>query len=64
MGGTKLGLISYEARGFLHVRGVEMAWAGLRQLWGTREEGGIFLHHPELLRCHCTAPCEQRPAVG
>lgn len=30
MGGTKLGLSSYEVRGSLHVRGMEMAQAGLR----------------------------------
>lgn len=42
MGGTKLGLNSYKARGFLHVHGMEMAWDGLSQLWGTGRKEGFF----------------------
>lgn len=42
VGGSKLGLISYEAGGSFHVRGMEMAWAGLRQLWGTGRKEGFF----------------------
>lgn len=40
MGVTKLGLI-YKG-GFLHVHGVEIAWAGLRQFWGTGRKEGFF----------------------
>lgn len=42
MGGTKLGLISCKVRGLLHVRGVEMGWAGLDNFGGTGRKEGFF----------------------
>lgn len=55
MGGTKLGLISYEAGGFLHVCGMEMAWTGLRQLWGTgRKEGFFTSSRTSQVQLHCS----------
>lgn len=55
MGGTKLGLISYEAGGSLHVRGVEMAWTGLRQLRGTgRKEGFFTSSRTSQVQLHCS----------
>lgn len=55
MGGTKLGLISYEVGGSLHVRGMEMAWTGLRQLWGTgRKEGFFTSSRTSQVQLHCS----------
>lgn len=54
--------MDYEVRGFLHIRGMEMARARLTSLWGSGTKR-LFFHHPELLGCNCAAPWDQRLAL-